>query len=1158
MGWGKIGGRDAHQAGAAKKELLINQRTSRQDLENPSERNGGKPGGGPNGRCYMSIFFKRFIIFIGVALISLPTFSVGQSGNQTYNLHARNYKIEKIRDDFEKIDLDGFYSYPVPGYPDLPAKIYYIAVPPDVDEHSIEVAYTLKEVVNLGNYRIRKNQPLVSWEDNRQIVGAKADIYSQNSYFPERIVEYLGLSQMRKWRLVILRYTPFQYNPATSDLLYVPDVEVRISYDQKGETYISARELADSVMDERAREIVLNYSESYDWYKSRGDFLQSATKYDYVIFTTSQIKYGYSWYLSGDFVTHLRNKGYSPLVVTEIEFGGLTGQYPNGTADKIRKWLQDHYLSYGIKYVLLIGNPDPDDPEQASDSVGDIPMKYLSGRGSDYYYADLTGNWDLDGDGIFGEYDGDRGTGGVDFVNECYVGRIPFYSTADDLVSVLTKIINYGSTSDIFWRRSALLPASFSDPATDASYWAEAMISGYLTGAAFSNWKMYMQGSKCAAADSPFASDEELRDGQAVLRWSSDDFGMVWWHGHGNATGAYIGWAGCEDGRIIENTDVTSLDDSHPSFVFQSSCGTGQTEIPNNLGKSLLYSGAITTVCTNYISWYAGGQWTTSYKYICDDRSIGYFYGQELVANNKTAGEALFDVKSDMGVNDSGAWKWDAWKNLCGYNLYGDPSISILENGLGPALDNNTLVFRTVGSGTALWYKESATYYYDGDAAQSGDINDGESVAIYSKVSGPGVLKFYWKVSSEPSYDFLGFYIDGYLKEKISGERDWEQKIYKISPGVHSLSWRYEKNSSVSQGSDCGWVDKVEYVSPGTGQFLHSGSWTGAGHGADGWYMGDFDGDYKDDIFRYVAGTSGADVFLSNGAKFISSGSWTGAGHGTDGWYVGDFNGDTKDDIFRYVPGTSGADVFLSNGTKFVYSGSWTGAGHGTDGWYVGDFNGDGKDDIFRYVPGTSGADVFLSNGTKFVYSGSWTGAGHGTDGWYVGDFNGDAKDDIFRYIAGTSGADVFLSNGTKFIHSGSWTAADHGLDGWYLGDYNGDAKDDIFRYLAGVSGADVYLADCTLASAGAMTSYDTVSLFDEDMIKDFLGTRETVMNYQEEEEFLSPFIQRLLTGDVPTIYEIKQAYEEIVGLRVRKVAINQLLFRHHYWDLVEQQRKIR
>jgi hypothetical protein len=392
----------------------------------------------------------------------------------------------------------------------------------------------------------------------------------------------------------------------------------------------------------------------------------------------------------------------------------------------------------------------------------------------------------------------------------------------------------------------------------------------------------------------------------------------------------------------------------------------------------------------------------------------------------------------------------------------------------------------------------------------------------------------------------------------------------------------------------------IKTVNIAGGEFLSSGSWTGAGHGMDGWYIGDLNGDGKDDIFRYVAGTSGADVFLSDGTKFVHSGSWTGAGHGTDGWYVGDFNGDGKDDIFRYVPGTSGADVFLSSGTKFVYSGSWTGAGHGTDGWYVGDFNGDGRDDIFRYVPGTSGADVFLSDGTKFVYSGSWTGAGHGTDGWYVGDFNGDGKDDIFRYIVGTSGADVFLSDGIKFVYSGSWTGAGHGNDGWYVGDFNGDGKDDIFRYVSGVSGAQVYFSTGTaFAYMGSWTgaghgtdgwyagdfngdlkadifryvpgtsgaevflshfpissllfvSGEPILAFDEDMMLDIQGTRETKMSYQEEEEFLKPYFQRLMNGDEPTIYEIKSAFEERVGDRVRKIVVNQLLYRHDYWRLVE------
>ena len=149
---------------------------------------------------------------------------------------------------------------------------------------------------------------------------------------------------------------------------------------------------------------------------------------------------------------------------------------------------------------------------------------------------------------------------------------------------------------------------------------------------------------------------------------------------------------------------------------------------------------------------------------------------------------------------------------------------------------------------------------------------------------------------------------------------------------------------------------------------------------------------------------SGEDVFLSNGSSFVHSAVWSPAGAGSDGkWYIGDFNGDDKDDFFRILDGSSGADMFLSNGSSFVHDGIWTPAGVGSDGtWHVGDFNGDGKSDLFRYIAGQSGADVFLSNGSTFVHDTAWTGAGIGDDNqWYVGDFNGGGADDIFRYLSG-------------------------------------------------------------------------------------------------------------------------------------------------------------
>jgi hypothetical protein len=287
---------------------------------------------------------------------------------------------------------------------------------------------------------------------------------------------------------------------------------------------------------------------------------------------------------------------------------------------------------------------------------------------------------------------------------------------------------------------------------------------------------------------------------------------------------------------------------------------------------------------------------------------------------------------------------------------------------------------------------------------------------------------------------------------------------------------------------------------------------------------------------------------------FAYSGSWTGAGHGADGWYVGDFNGDGMDDIFRYVPGISGAQVFLSDGTQFLYAGSWTGAGHGTDGWYVGDFcrQCEYMSDIFRYLPGASGADVFVSDEMQFNHSGSWTGAGHGTDGWYIGNFNRDDVDDIFRYIPGTSGADVFLSDEEKFVHMGTWTGAGHGTDGWYVGDFDGDGYDDIFRYLPGFSGADMFLATCSVEVITSIAQ-EGIQAFDEDMMLDMYGLRENELSYQEEIELLIPFMERVMMGDEVSIYEIKKAYEDVVEHIVRIVKIRQLLSRHGYWDMEGQ-----
>jgi hypothetical protein len=136
---------------------------------------------------------------------------------------------------------------------------------------------------------------------------------------------------------------------------------------------------------------------------------------------------------------------------------------------------------------------------------------------------------------------------------------------------------------------------------------------------------------------------------------------------------------------------------------------------------------------------------------------------------------------------------------------------------MSEALDSQLKFTESGGQG---WWIASGTdneYYYEADAAQS-DYNlphNGET-CLQAIVDSPNseTLKFYWKVSSVQSADYLQFYIDGTLQGQISGEVAWTQKSYAVSSGIHILKWRFIKNSSSSSGDNCGWVDFVQWTGP--------------------------------------------------------------------------------------------------------------------------------------------------------------------------------------------------------------------------------------------------------------------------------------------------------------------------------------------------------
>ncbi len=108
------------------------------------------------------------------------------------------------------------------------------------------------------------------------------------------------------------------------------------------------------------------------------------------------------------------------------------------SAEKLRNYLKDFYQAGG-KYVLLGGD----------ETI--LPVRYLLYYNaatpafnrndlmpSDLYFADLTGEWDRDGDGVWGEPTDDK----PDFVPELKVGRLPA-RTSQSIQNHISKLLRY-------------------------------------------------------------------------------------------------------------------------------------------------------------------------------------------------------------------------------------------------------------------------------------------------------------------------------------------------------------------------------------------------------------------------------------------------------------------------------------------------------------------------------------------------------------------------------------------------------------------------------------------------------------------------------------------------------------------------------------------
>ena len=378
----------------------------------------------------------------------------------------------------------------------------------------------------------------------------------------------------------------------------------------------------------------------------------------YAILTTSNIV-SQSTALS-NFVAVKEAKGFTVSVVdnASVVSGGWGGGSGETAATNLHAWLLANYTNAQeqiLDYVLFIGNP-----------TNDVPMKICYPRSTnetcytDFFYADLTSDWDANSNGFYGEYT-EYTNGAIDRTYEVAVGRIPYYGDIDALDYILGKIGSYESSShtNMHWRDKAMLAMRNQDTFT----W----------GNEFGVYKVrnpILIPKEWDYAQLYYNTTPPCTEANVLSTWTNSVFGAVFWWAHGNT-------AGTEAVGVMSVSSVPSLPDDNPVFTFQCGCLQGRPATTNNLAYALLQNGAVSTVGASEITFYVNMFLNSVWHNPGVNPRIESDFIRRIVIEKMPAGDALYDLKEDNPPTTITSTPECWWMNYLSYNLYGCPAVGI-------------------------------------------------------------------------------------------------------------------------------------------------------------------------------------------------------------------------------------------------------------------------------------------------------------------------------------------------------------------------------------------------------------------------------------------------------------------------------------------------
>ncbi|WP_300670964.1 C25 family cysteine peptidase [Desulfoluna sp.] len=336
---------------------------------------------------------------------------------------------------FMTVDLkDGVMPQDAPGTPWLPARYINLMIPSGAQVTGIDVSG--EEVSLKTGARLYPVQPAQSPSlPASGFVEPDPAAYAAPGKTPETLAVLQGDATMRGQSFVSLRLNPVRYAPAAQELFLATRLVVTVHYQETRRQGLPAEPLFQDALNS----MVVNPRTVLETPKRRG-----TDGVDYLIITSQELAGAF-----GALTQHRQDAGglrceIKILEEIDAEYTGLDKQ------DKIRHCIQEYVEQKGLLYVVL-GGDDTVVPARICPVHVD---SYNEDMPTDLYYAALDGDWDGNGNQIYGE-EADH----VDLAPDVLVGRIPVRTVAH-VKAYVDKLTAFETDPQALSRSTMLLTGS--------------------------------------------------------------------------------------------------------------------------------------------------------------------------------------------------------------------------------------------------------------------------------------------------------------------------------------------------------------------------------------------------------------------------------------------------------------------------------------------------------------------------------------------------------------------------------------------------------------------------------------------------------------------------------------------------------------------------